>query len=83
MLNHKNIIPILFSLLIFDANAGFWDNLTDNLKSGDLDSLITDVVKDVAKEIDKGSESSDMDLDAFTDVVDNDTVKQKTVINPF
>ena len=81
MLNHKNIIPILFSLLIFDANAGFWDNLTDNLKSGDLDSLITDVVKDVAKEIDKGSESSDMDLDAFTDVVDNDTVKQKTVIN--
>ena len=51
---------ITFALMITtpQVNAGFFDNLTDNLQNGDIGSLLTDVVSDVATELKKEQESS-------------------------
>jgi hypothetical protein len=39
-------------------NAGFFDNLTNNLQNGDIGGLLTDVVSDVATELKKEQESN-------------------------
>ena len=59
MLNKKTTILIALSLTLLNthANAGFFDNFTDNLKSGDIGSLLTDAVKDVAEEVAKGNQN--------------------------
>jgi len=60
MLNKKTTILIALSLTLLNthANAGFFDNLADNLQNGDLGSLLTDVVKDVALEVQKSNDAN-------------------------
>jgi antitoxin component YwqK of YwqJK toxin-antitoxin module len=60
MFNKKTTILIALSLTLLNthANAGFFDNLADNLKSGDIGSLLTDVVKDVALEAQKANDAN-------------------------
>ena len=50
---------VIFSLILSHSsvNAGFFDNLADNLQNGDIGSLLTDAVKDVAEEVAKGNQN--------------------------
>lgn len=50
------LIALSVMLLNTNVSAGFFDNLADNLKSGNLEGLITDAVTDIAKEVAKGAE---------------------------
>jgi antitoxin component YwqK of YwqJK toxin-antitoxin module len=70
MLNKKTTILIALSLTLLNthANAGFFDNLTDNLKSGDIGSLLTDAVTDVADEIKKGAQNQNNTTNSLEDV---------------
>jgi hypothetical protein len=60
-MNNK-IILSAFAALAINTNviAGFFDNLVDNLKTGDLNSLVTDLVADVTNEIDEAQDDSDI-----------------------
>jgi antitoxin component YwqK of YwqJK toxin-antitoxin module len=49
---------LVLMLTATQINAGFFDNLTNNLQNGDIGGLLTDVVSDVATELKKEQESN-------------------------
>jgi antitoxin component YwqK of YwqJK toxin-antitoxin module len=60
-MTNKKTTLFAFSLMLITAqtNAGFFDNLADNLQNGDIGGLLTDVVKDVAQEAQKSNDTSE------------------------
>ncbi len=58
MNKHTQTAALILMLAAPQTNAGFFDNLTDNLQNGDISGLLTDVVSDVATELKKDRKSA-------------------------